>query len=70
MLDSEGTIKIKVTSPWAVSEISFTSAVICILRVLHGKEVSSCPIRQNYKSHKVDQVHFIEFYKLHLNRKH
>ena len=57
MADSERTIKIKVTSPWAVFEILFTSAVICILRVLHGKEISSCPILQNYKRQEVDQGH-------------
>ena len=55
MLDSERTFKIKVRSYWTVFEISLISAVICISRVLHGKEVVQ--YLQNYKCHEVDQGH-------------
>ena len=55
MLDSDRTFKIKVTSRWTVFEILLTSAVICIQRVLHGKEIAQ--YLQNYKLHEVDQGH-------------
>ena len=38
MLDSERTYRIKVRSGWTVFAISLTSAVICIQKVLLGKE--------------------------------
>ena len=39
MLDSERTIKIKVTLRWTVFEILLMSAVICIQIVLLGKGI-------------------------------
>ena len=50
MLNSERTFKIKVRSRWTVFEISLKSAVICIYRVLHGKEI----VQYRYE---VDQDH-------------
>ena len=64
MLDSERTFKIKVRSACTVFKILLTSAVICIERILHGKEIVQD--LQNYKRHKVGQGHsknLIEFYK-------
>ena len=55
MLDSGRTFKIKVRSRWTVFEILLVSATICILRVLHGKEIVQ--YLQNYKRHEVDQGH-------------
>ena len=53
MLDSERTFKIKERLPWTVSEILLTSAIICIERVLHGKEIVQH--LQNYKRHEFEQ---------------
>ena len=39
MLDTERTLKIKIRSRWTVFEISLTSAVISIERVLHRTEI-------------------------------
>ena len=55
MLDSERTFKIKVTSSWTVFKILLTSAVIFILKSLHGKEIVQ--YFQNYRRHEVDQGH-------------
>ena len=56
MPDSERIFKLKERSRWTVFEISLISAVICIWRVLHGKEIVQ--YLQNYKHHEVDQGHF------------
>ena len=55
MLDSEITFKIKVRSRWAVFEILLTSVVICVERVLCGKEIVQYV--QNYKHYEVEQDH-------------
>ena len=55
MLDSKRTFKIKVRLPWTTFEILFTSAIICIQRVLHGNEVVQ--YIQNYKRHKSGKGH-------------
>ena len=55
MLDSERTFKIKVRLRWTAFEILLTSAIICIQRVLHGKEIVQ--YLQNYKRHEFDQGH-------------
>ena len=55
MLDSGRTFKIKVRLPWTVFEILFTSAIICIQRVLYGNEIVQ--YLPNYKCHEFDQVH-------------
>ena len=55
MLDSERTFKIKVRLRWTAFEILLTSAIICIQRVLHGKEIVQ--YLQNYKRHEFDQSH-------------
>ena len=53
MLDSEITFKIKVRSRWTVFEILLTSVVICVERVLCGKEIVQYV--QNYKHYEVEQ---------------
>ena len=53
MLDSERTFTTKVMSRWTVFEILLASAVICILRVLHGKVIVQH--LQNHKRHEIDQ---------------
>ena len=55
MLDSKRTFKVKVRLRGTVFEILFTSAVICIWRVLHGNEIAQ--YLQNNKRHKFDQGH-------------
>ena len=55
MLDSERTFKIKVRLRWTAFEILLTSVIICIQRVLHGKEIVQ--YLQNYKRHDFDQGH-------------
>ena len=55
MSDSERTFKIKVRSRRTVFEISLTSAVICIWRVLLGKDIVQ--YLRNVKRHEVDQDH-------------
>ena len=55
MLDSERTFEIKVRLPWTVFEILFTSAIMCIYRVLCGNEIAQ--YLQNYKRHEFDQGH-------------
>ena len=49
MLDCE----IKVKPRWTIFEILLISAVICIWRVLHGKEIVQ--YLENYKRHEFDQ---------------
>ena len=57
MLDSEGTYKInvRIRVTFDSFEILPTSAVICIQRVLHGKEIVQ--YLQNYKRHEIDEDH-------------
>ena len=55
MLDSERTFVIKVRLHWTVFQILFTSAIMHIERVLHGKEIAQ--YLQNYKGHEFDQGH-------------
>ena len=55
MLDSERRFKKKVASRWTVFEISLTAAVICIWRVLDGKEIAQ--YLQDYKCYEVNQGH-------------
>ena len=55
MGEFERTYKIKVRSRWIVFEILLMSAVTCIYRALHGKEIFQ--YLQNYNRHGVDQGH-------------
>ena len=55
MSDSERTFRIKVRSRRTVFEISITLAVICIWRVLLGKDIAQ--YLRNTKRHEVDQDH-------------
>ena len=55
MLDSERTFQIKVRSRWTVFKILLTSAVICMYRVLHGREIVQ--YNQNCKCHEIDHGH-------------
>ena len=54
MLDFERIFKIKVRLRWTVFEISLTSAITCIERVLHGYKIVQ--YLQNYKRHESDKV--------------
>ena len=59
MLDSERSFKIKARSRWKSFQISLMSAVICIKRVLHGKEIVQ--YLQNYKRYEIDQGYSKKF---------
>ena len=39
MVDSERTFKIKIRLGWTICDILPTSAIICILKVLHKNEI-------------------------------
>ena len=55
MLDSGRTFKIKLRLRGIVFEILFTSAIMCIERVLHGSNMVL--YLQNNKRHEFDQGH-------------
>ena len=55
MLDSKRKFEIKVKLPWTALDILFTSAIICIQRVLHGNE--SVQYLQNYKRNESGKGH-------------
>ena len=58
MLDSKRTFKIKVRLRWTVFRVLFTSAIMCIWRILHGDEIAQ--YLQSYKSHEFGQGHSIK----------
>ena len=59
---SERNFKAEAMSPWALSEILLTSAVICKQRLQHENE--SVQYLQNYKYQDGNQGHFRNPYKL------